>query len=333
MSLQLIEAYVPNKYFKQVNEKLGTFDLKSYWFDNKSLDRVMIRVLVESGRTEDILNYFEKVSHVVDGFEVILLPVEAYIERDVKEEQEEKTSSNNPEMGRVSRQELYTKMEVTSKLNLSYLMYILLSSVVVTIGLIKNSSAVIIGGMVIAPLLGPVMALAFASILGDFRLLRGAVVSSFIGMGLAMAVSVIMGWFFTPPVHSEEFISRTHVNVEDIVLAFVSGAAGAISIIKKEASAFVGVMVAVALMPPIVVVGMSMAAGLWSNTLHASLLLLVNVFSILLAAVIVFSLTGIRPVKYEEVKRASNSKKYSILFICIIVVILLIAVIYSNNLS
>ncbi|RLQ93420.1 TIGR00341 family protein [Falsibacillus albus] len=331
MSLQLIEAYIPNKYLEQVDEKVQSFDHVSYWKGDRADDRVLIRLLVNSQQTEEILDYLESVSNLIDGFEVILFPVQAYITRETAEKKEEEEEDKS-KVERASRQELYTKIEANSHVDIGYSIFVAISAVVVTIGLIKNSSAIVIGGMVIAPLLGPVIGVAFASILGDFKLLRSALLTVLTGVILSLIVSIGLGLFFGIPTHSQEFMSRTKVSIEDIVLALASGAAGSLSTLRKFPSALVGVMVAVALLPPIAVMGMSGAAFLWPEAIHATLLLLVNISSILLSAVVVFSLTGIRPLKYDEVQKANNSRKYSLIFVSLIVLLLLVAVIYSNHL-
>ncbi|MBD2843913.1 TIGR00341 family protein [Paenibacillus sp. IB182496] len=231
---------------------------------------------------------------------------------------------------RASRHELYLQIEGNSKSDLTYLLFIILSSVVVMAGLIRDSSYIIIGGMVIAPLLGPVIALAFSSILGDFPLVKQSILTVIKGIVLTLAIAVLFGMFLHTPIANDKFYARTRVDVWDIVLALASGAAGALSYLRRVPSSLVGVMVAVALLPPTLVLGISITMVSWSYVFGAALLLLVNITSILLAGIVTFSISGITPVGYEEIKRAENSRKVSLMLIATLVVLLTIAVIYSK---
>jgi uncharacterized hydrophobic protein (TIGR00341 family) len=333
MSLQLIEAYLPKKYFEQVDEKVKKYHVVSYRTREVSEEQMLLRMLVKTEDSEEILNYLESVSNIIDGFEIILFPVQTHIKRDTGED--EKSNNRNDKqkrkIQRASRHELYLHIEGMSRANLTYALFVIFSAVVVALGLVKNSTAVVIGGMVIAPLLGPVIALAFSSILGDFKLARHSLFSVIMGIALALGISVIFGFIFEYPENSHEFLSRTYVDVADMILALASGAAGALAILKRLPGSLVGVMVAVALLPPTVVLGMSLGSLMLPEAFGAMLLLLANITSILLSAIIVFSLTGIRPLKYDEIKRANNSRKYALLSISIIIIVLVVAVIYSNR--
>ncbi len=332
MALQLIEAYIPRKHLKQVDEKLRSFPLTSHWMSNESADRALVRMLAKTEDTEEVLNYLESVAHVTDGFEVILLPVQSYIQREVVEKDEsDKQDEDKRMLERASRQELFMHIEGTSKTDMTYVLFVLLSAIVVTIGLAKNNPAVIIGGMVIAPLLGPVIGLAFGSILGDYSLVRRAIGTVACGIGLSLLISILFGLLQQAQMNTDEFELRTQVDLADMGVALASGAAGALSVMRRVPGSLVGVMVAVALLPPTVVAGMSLGTLRLADAGGASLLLLVNISSILLSAVIVFRLAGIRPVKYEEVQRARNSRKFALLFITVIVLLLLFAVLYSNH--
>ena len=329
VSLQIIEAYIPENIFRQIEKDIQQFEHVSYWKGNTSPDHVQIRLLIDSMKTEEVLNYFERSSMNHQGMEVLLFPVEAYISEKGRHKKE--STDKKASLERASRQELYSNMGASSKVSIGYIIFVVISAIVVAIGLIKDSPSIVIGGMVIAPLLGPVIGVAFASILGDFKLLRRALLSVVIGIVLAAFIAIVLGRCFGIPVNSHEFISRTSVSISDMVLALASGIAGAVSTMRKFPSALVGVMVAVALLPPVAVMGMSGAAFLWPQALQAMLLLLINISSILLSAVIVFSITGIRPINYEEIQIANNSRKFSLIFVGMIVLLLLGAVIYVNK--
>lgn len=334
MDLQLIEAYVPNKRFEKINDSLQKFSRVSYWVSSESEERKLIRILVNTSESEEILNYLESVANIADGFEVMLLPVQTYITRpsedaDVIKKKQEEEKVNK--IQRASRHELLSSVERSSNITMTYTLLVILSAIVVTIGFIKDSEAIIIGSMVIAPMLGPIISMAFSSILGDYKLLWRSSVTLFYAIGIVILISIAFSWFFPIPAETREFASRTHVNVSDIILALASGTAGALSILNRLPGSLVGVMVAVALLPPTVVFGMTIGSWMWPEVYGSFLLLMVNINSILLSAIIVFSLSGIQPIKWEEVQRANTSRRRSLLFVAIIILVLAIAILSGNH--
>lgn len=330
MQLQLIEVYSPEKELGRIDRAIRGFSPIAYWVSHEPADHVLIRILVKTEDTEDILNYFEEVSHVNDDVHALLFPVQTYIPRIDKEERDEKGQEDpkeEKELKRASRQELYGVIESSSKINVSYTWLVFLSSVVATAGIIKNSPAIVIGAMVIAPLLGPVISISFASVLGDYPLVRRAVLTFLYGLSIPFGIAVLFGYFFSLPVYSDEFLSRTNIEIIDIIAALASGAAGALSFVKRLSDALVGVMVAVALLPPTIILGMTLGASSWQDAVTPLLLLLVNVNSVLLSAILMFRLGGIKPIQWQDIQRANISRKFSLLFIGIISVVLAAAII------
>jgi uncharacterized hydrophobic protein (TIGR00341 family) len=331
LDLQLIEAYVPDRHFQKINESLQEFPYVSYWVSNESKNRQLIRVLVKANNTEEILNYLENVTTTVDGFEVLLFPVQTYLSRTMEDEQKNEVETEATKLQRASRQELLVSMEKSSHITLTYTLLVILSAIVVTIGFIKNSETIIIGAMVIAPMLGPVISIGFASILGDFPLMKSSSFTLFYAIAIVVGISILFTFFLPVPIESTEFESRTHVNLSDIVLALASGIAGALSILNRLPGSLVGVMVAVALLPPTVVLGMTIGSARWQDAYGAMLLLMGNINSVILAAIIVFSLSGIRPVKWNEVVRANTSRKLSFVFVGLIIILLITAILISER--
>lgn len=334
MDLQLIEAYVPDKLLKKVDESLREYPHLSYWISVESKGRTLIRVLVETNNTEEILNYLEGAAQVIEGFEILLFPVQTYITRLTEEEKEQRkkeVEENANKLQRASRQELLGTITKSSHITLTYTLLIVIAAIVVTIGFIRNSQAVIIGAMVIAPMLGPVISMAFFAILGDFQLLRSSTITLIYAVFIVIGISIGFAFFFPVPIENSEFALRTHVNIVDLVLAFATGIAGALSILNRLPGSLVGVMVAVALIPPNVVLGMSIGSAMWQEAYGSMLLLVGNIASVILAGIIVFSLSGIQPVKWNEVDKAKTSRKLSILFVSLVIIVLIFVILFSNK--
>ncbi len=127
-----------------------------------------------------------------------------------------------------------------------------LSAIVAAIGLLRGNVAVIVGAMVIAPLLAPNVALALGTALGDIPLVLRSLKMNLVGVGIVFLLSMILGVIFPVDPAGAEILTRTQAGVADIVLALAAGSAGALAYTSGLPASLVGVMVAVALLPPLV---------------------------------------------------------------------------------
>ena len=147
-----------------------------YWQEESDESSFVVNVLNDSSQTEDLMDNFEKSFGHVEGFKLIVFPVEASIPREKEEEksipEEEETKKNKSQ--RISREELYDDIVGSTKMSRIYLILVFLSTIVAAIGLLKDNVAIIIGAMVIAPFLGPNVALALSTTLGDNKLRNDA---------------------------------------------------------------------------------------------------------------------------------------------------------------
>ena len=193
-----------------------------------------------------------------------------------------------------------------------YLAMVVLSTVVATIGLYYNSVAIIIGAMVIAPLLGPNVALALGTTLGDLSLLRRALLTALAGIATTMALSVIIGVLLHVNPASPEVASRTGVGLGDIAVALASGCAGALAFTTGVSATLIGVMVAVALLPPLVTFGLLLGGGHPVPAMGALSLFLMNLICVNLAGVTTFLVQGIRPATWWEKDRAVKATRVAI---------------------
>ena len=196
------------------------------------------------------------------------------------------------------------------------------STIVATIGLIEDNVAVVIGAMVIAPLLGPNIALAFGTALGDRVLITRALKTNLAGMLLALGLALLIGLLWPANIESRELMARTDVGLDGIVLALVSGAAAILSLTTGLSSTLVGVMVAVAILPPTATLGLMVASGNYHLALGSGLLLAVNVVCVNLSAKLVLLWKGVKPRTWLERTKARQSMWAYISFWVIILLIL-----------
>lgn len=175
-----------------------------------------------------------------------------------------------------------------------------LSVLIASWGILDDSTAVVIGGMLIAPLMTPVLGIAAATVMAWPRRLGTAVLLVAVATAGAIGMAWLVSLLFPDGVYAlvlpGELLSRTEPTLLDLAIALAAGAAGAYVLVHKESvSALPGVAVAVALVPPLAVVGISLGFGDYDDAGGAMLLYITNLAGIVLAAMVVFVLTGFVP--------------------------------------
>ncbi|MDJ0593163.1 MAG: DUF389 domain-containing protein [Pleurocapsa sp. MO_226.B13] len=135
-------------------------------------------------------------------------------------------------------------------------------------------------------------------------------------------MSILIGIFVPVNLGMNEIAIRTSVNLADVILAFASGVAGAISLAVGEQKAVVGVMVSVALLPPLVVLGMLIGSQLWGPALETSVLVLTNIVCLNLAAIATFWVQDIRPQQWWQKFQALKITKIATIFWLVVLALL-----------
>lgn len=303
-----------------IAEQQETVDV---WVGHTDEDgRCSTRMLVCPEKQQAVIDAVQALLATADNTRLLVLPVEATLPRieEVNVEEEKRKSVSR------SREELYQNIVAGAKLDSNFVYMVIMSTIVAAIGLLEDNVAVVIGAMVIAPLLGPNIALSFATSLGEGKLLWSALKSNIIGMFVALILSVLIGLLWPLNFASHELMARTDVGMDGVVLALVSGAAAVLSLTSGLSSALVGVMVAVAILPPTATLGLMLGAGNFQYALGAGLLLAVNIVCVNLASNLVFLAKGIKPRTWYEQKKAKQSMIVFVVFWLIILVILVVAV-------
>ncbi|MBK8783137.1 MAG: DUF389 domain-containing protein [Anaerolineales bacterium] len=183
-----------------------------------------------------------------------------------------------------------------------FFLLVVLSCSIATLGLITDSPAVIIGAMLVAPLMSPIIGVGMSSITGDSLLARNSVTALLRGAGLAVLLSTIMTMgnarlpFVVLQELPSEVLSRIHPSPIDLAIALAGGLAAAYALTRPNISAALpGVAIATALMPPLCTVGIGIALGRWEAAGGALLLFVTNAITIAFASALVFFLRGFSP--------------------------------------
>jgi len=328
MALRLLEIVVPEEVTGEVLRIIEGAQITNFWQTCSCENRSIIKMIVAADKTEGLLDNFEKKYGSLEDFHMVMVPLEASypstkeIAEKASENEKDEQREKKKEPLRVSRQELYHDVFDSSKLTNTYMIMIVLSAVVAAIGLIKDNVAVIIGAMVIAPLLGPNVALSFATTIGDGELGRNALKTNLVGMVIASMVAFVLGYFLVIDPVTREIASRTIVSYADISLALASGVAAALSITTGAPAVLIGVMVAVALMPPLVVFGLLLGSGNYLLSSRALELVAINMICINIAGVGTFLFQGLRPLNWWEASRAKKAARLSIIIWVALLIIL-----------
>lgn len=221
------------------------------------------------------------------------------------------------------RESLVQKVTQDTEFDINFFVLTVLSAIVATIGLNSDSVTIVIAAMVIAPLLGPILAFALGTALGDGALMLRAAKSGLLGFLIGFTTALLMTIFVDVNLGSKELLDRTTIGPAIVVLALASGAAAALSLTTGLSSALVGVMVAVALLPPSAAAALYLGAGELEQAQKAAILLGLNVVSVLLAAQLVFAWKGIRPRIWMEQGRARKALRINIVIWTAVLALLL----------
>lgn len=182
-------------------------------------------------------------------------------------------------------------------LRIDFLIMMLVSSVVAGLGLFLNSPAVIIGAMILAPLMGPILSLAMGMLRRDSRLVAGAVKTILSGIAVALSTSGLMAFIIPVGRITAEMAGRIQPSLLDLGVAVAAGAAGAYANTRDNVSGSLpGVAIAVALVPPLCVSGIGLGWGNFEVFSGAMLLFLTNLIGISLASAVAFMILGFAPV-------------------------------------
>lgn len=332
MALRLVEIYLskdrqPSRDWAEDHALMGS------WLTRREDDGYVLRALLDTEHSEKFIDALQDEYGDDEDFRVVMLSVEATVPRnngDDEPDEPEKETEKEERTPRISREELYEDVAESVRGTKVYYTLVVLSTIVAAGGMLRDDVAVVVGAMVIAPLIGPSLALALATTLGDTVLLKKSLQVNVVGLLAALALSVVIGLVLdiTP---TNQVAARTVVDLGAIALALAAGIAGALSVTRGISTALIGVMVAVALLPPLVAAGMLLGAGYYLLAYNAGLLLFINVTAVNLASVATFVAQGIRPTTWYEHEEAKKHTRYALVCWVILMVILVIAAMLSPD--
>lgn len=230
-----------------------------------------------------------------------------------------------PRMDIKARTEAYTRIRRSARPDLDFFMLISLATIIAALGLIVNSPAVVIGAMLVAPLMSPMVGTGLAVVLGDTRFIRLSIGAVLRGVVLAIVVGAAAGLLNINQPATPELLARTQPTLIDLAIALFSGLAGAYALCRSDAAgALPGVAIAAALVPPLATVGISLTTGRFGQALGAMLLFTANFVSISSATALMFLILGFRPTTAQKSRRAVQARSWRVAIISLAIVSALI---------
>ncbi len=199
---------------------------------------------------------------------------------------------------RVSVEEIESSIKEGMDLNLDYYLFIIFSALIAGAGLILNSTAIIVGAMIISPLMGPILGVSYGIISKNYSLVKkgilGQILSIFIAIGIGVLLASLAYFIYGSPAITQEMMSRNFPTIFDLIVSVGAGLAVGFAITGKLQSSLVGIAIAVSLMPPAVNIGLALIYGNTLLSLGSLVLLMSNVLAINLMAILIFKLKKVK---------------------------------------
>ncbi|UJH91217.1 TIGR00341 family protein [Antarcticibacterium sp. 1MA-6-2] len=213
-------------------------------------------------------------------------------------------------------QELFKVLRENAKVSSPFVVMMILSAVIATFGLFGNSSPVIIGAMILAPIISPIVSFSMGMVRYDTNMLKKGIITILIGTLVALTFAAVVSLMIPLKVLTPEIDARLSPTLLDLGIAVASGIAAAYAHAKEEiAKSLAGVAIAVALVPPLAVAGIGIGWWSWEVFSGAFLLYLTNMAGIILFAGITFLLLGFAPFK-----RARMGLVYTLLIVILVMI-------------
>jgi uncharacterized hydrophobic protein (TIGR00271 family) len=191
-------------------------------------------------------------------------------------------------------------------LNEAFVVLSIGASLIATLGLLANSADVVIGAMVVAPWIKPLRAGAFAVLLGDVPLLARALRTLLLGVGTTLVLAALLGTVAGLPQFGSEVMARTSPNLLNLGIALVAGALATYANLSRDAvSSLAGTAIAVALVPPVCVMGLLLAHQHWALATGAGLLFATNLLGVLTGGVVLMAWKD--PLLRQQLRRSHLS--------------------------
>lgn len=221
-----------------------------------------------------------------------------------------------------TRKDVRRQIRENSVADFSFLFMNVMATIVASYGLLADSTAVVIGAMLIAALLGPITGIALGLVDGNRRLLRLALTSEAVGVAVVLLTALVIGWIHNEIPIGREITSRTSPNITDLIIALAGGAAGAYATTTPRiSSGLIGVAISTALVPPLATCAILLARGQYDTAFGGFLLFFANFVAIQFSSSVVLWLAGFRHLTRRDQENTKQIYMQSAVSVGVLVVL------------
>lgn len=324
--MRLLETILPSERARTVQSKINPDLCIDRWDYSSGEDIIVLKILTDDEHVQELT---EQLSLRSDE-RLVIYPVEGTLPKVEREKKKEKEKIKVGRFFTISKEELYSDIEQPVSLSANFILMVILSAFIAGIGIIKDNLAITIGAMVIAPFLGPNMSMSLGTTLGDWEIMRRSLITGAVATLLVLAISVTWGW----SVGDLSGITADPLIVyQDVLLAIFCGAAGVVSVLSGQGSTMVGVMVAAALLPPLMRAGLFLGVGDIQHAFNSFMIFGTNVICVNISSISIFYLAGIRPSRWWEKEKARKKTRNALIGLMIILTILVLLIMTLSGLD
>ncbi len=298
--MKRLEITVPKKKTEHIEGVVKDFcdDVTYNNVEKDKGDFVQFQVVVTPENIDELIEKVRHVKEIKSGeLTIDILEESAKIKKGRKMEH---VSS------KMSTQEMYSKALSFTRFDMVSWILIMLSAGIAVFGIMLENIMVVVGAMVIAPLIGPFISTSFGFVIGDRRIIKDSFLNAIFGVFLAVAIAFIIPKpGFNEPNSLMSLIANPTLIM--VPLSIFVGSASALTFLSGNKEQLAGVAVAIALVPPAAVSGISLSIGAMSAFLNSLVVILTNMTALILAGSLTFKVIGISPSTYYR-KKVSQKK-------------------------
>ncbi|TFG10941.1 MAG: TIGR00341 family protein [Promethearchaeota archaeon] len=258
---------------------------------------VLIIFRTSQTRVPTILEELNEIGLGTEYGIIDILPIEATIPK-LSDIERVEIIEEQPLESRIALEEILEDIEGATKPNLNYFIFIILSAIIASSGLVLNSIAVVIASMIISPLMGPILGFSYGVITHNKAMLKNSLIAQTIGILLSIGCGLLLGFTTILLTNTNEITHqmsiRSFPSYLDIIITSCAGIATGFSISGVIKTSLVGVAIALSLMPPAVNIGLAFIYGDFILSLGSLILLIVNILIINICSLIVMRIKNFR---------------------------------------
>lgn len=294
-----IQVYAPEENGEEVREVLDSYssDVYSVQGERNGSDIIEFTATVVSSDIDDAVSELKSIKQIESGELVVrVLKEESLIEKG------QKTRGGS---AMLSQEEIYSSAQESANFNYPQWALIALSAAIASYGLILDNVTVVIGAMMLAPMLSPIVSSAVSLTIGDKTLLKQAAGTSFLSILIALTVSTVSVIPF--PSEITPLMSMiVSSEIPNMLLSLFVGSAAVLAFVTGMRDQIAGVAVAIALVPPLAAAGVGLRMAEWLFASRAFSIAVVNLLAVIVSGSTVLKLLGFKPSTYYKKKSAEN---------------------------